>query len=76
MAVSSMPISETVAHVYPRLISLHDADPQSTEMPPMMRCSIERFADDGAYLLGKRWMKNSKVFFFLFISYITNYFYP
>ena len=53
MAVTSMPITETVAHIYPRLLSLHDADPQSTELPPLLRCSIDKFKDDGVYLLGK-----------------------
>ncbi|XP_014209166.1 protein transport protein Sec24D-like [Copidosoma floridanum] len=51
MLVSSMPITETVFHVYPRLISLYDADPASNEIPPVMRCSIEKFQDNGVYLL-------------------------
>lgn len=54
MAVSSMPIIETIVHVYPRLLSLHDVDPQSSELPTMLRCSIDKFQDDGVYLLGKR----------------------
>ncbi|KAM0728987.1 Protein transport protein Sec24C [Formica fusca] len=41
----------TIAYIYPRLFPLHDVDPQDTELPPMLRCSIDKFADDGAYLL-------------------------
>ena len=52
MSVTSMPISETLAHVYPRLFALHNIDPLATELPPMLRCSIDKFEDDGAYLLG------------------------
>lgn len=58
MAVSSMPITETVVHVYPRLISLHDIDPHSTDIPPQLRCSIDRFQDDGVYLLGIEKLKS------------------
>ncbi|XP_001601102.1 protein transport protein Sec24C [Nasonia vitripennis] len=51
MAVSSMPITETVAHIYPRLLALHTIDPSTTELPPVLRCSIDKFQDDGVYLL-------------------------
>lgn len=60
MSVSSMPIIETIVHVYPRLISLHDVDPQNPNVPSMMRCSIEKFQDDGVYLLGKNTNENIK----------------
>lgn len=55
----------TIAYIYPRLFPLHDVDPQDTELPPMLHCSIDKFADDGAYLLG-----NIKVTYFSVI-YIT-----
>ncbi|KAJ8676393.1 hypothetical protein QAD02_012180 [Eretmocerus hayati] len=51
MAVATMPISETLGHVYPRLLPLHNVNPQDTDLPPMLRCSVDKFADDGAYLL-------------------------
>lgn len=51
-AVATMPISISVAYTYPRLFPLHDVDPQDMELPPMLRCSIDKFTDDGAYLLG------------------------
>jgi len=51
-AVATMPISISVAYIYPRLFPLHDIDSQDTELPPMLRCSIDKFTDDGAYLLG------------------------
>lgn len=50
--VATMPISISIAYTYPRLFPLHDIDPQDTELPPMLRCSMDKFADDGAYLLG------------------------
>lgn len=51
-AVATMPISISVVYIYPRLLPLHDVDPQDTELPQMLRCSIDKFTDDGAYLLG------------------------
>ncbi|XP_029041667.1 protein transport protein Sec24C isoform X2 [Osmia bicornis bicornis] len=50
-AVATMPISISVVYIYPRLLPLHDVDPQDTELPQMLRCSIDKFTDDGAYLL-------------------------
>ncbi|XP_012263622.2 protein transport protein Sec24C [Athalia rosae] len=50
-AVATMDIPTSVAYFYPRLLPLHDVDPQSTEMPQMVRCSIDKFTEDGAYLL-------------------------
>lgn len=52
MVVATMPISESIVHVYPRLLPLHDVDPQESCLPPMLRCSADKFTDDGAYLLG------------------------
>lgn len=51
-AVATMPISISVVYIYPRLLPLHDVDLQDTELPQMLRCSIDKFTDDGAYLLG------------------------
>jgi len=53
-AVATMPIFISVAYTYPRLFSLHDIDSADTELPTMLRCSIDKFTDDGAYLLGNR----------------------
>ena len=50
-AVTTMPISISVVYTYPRLLPLNDVDPQDTELPQILRCSIDKFADDGAYLL-------------------------
>ncbi|XP_017761050.1 PREDICTED: protein transport protein Sec24C isoform X2 [Eufriesea mexicana] len=50
-AVATMPISISVVYIYPRLLPLHDVDPQDTELPQMLRCSFDKFTDDGAYLL-------------------------
>lgn len=51
-AVTTMPVPLSVAYTYPRLFPLHNIDPQDTELPPMLRCSVDKFTDDGAYLLG------------------------
>lgn len=53
MSLATMPISESLVHVYPRLLALHEIDADDTEFPPMLRCSIDKYSDDGAYLLGK-----------------------
>ncbi|XP_012287233.1 protein transport protein Sec24C isoform X2 [Orussus abietinus] len=50
-AVATMPVSTSVAYIYPRLLPLHDIDPQDSGLPQMLRCSIDKFTDDGAYLL-------------------------
>ncbi|KAG7207356.1 hypothetical protein KM043_009019 [Ampulex compressa] len=50
-AVATMPVSISVVYTYPRLLPLHDIDPEGTELPEMLRCSIDNFTDDGAYLL-------------------------
>ncbi|KYQ47183.1 Protein transport protein Sec24C [Trachymyrmex zeteki] len=50
-AVTTMPVPLSVAYTYPRLFPLHNIDPQDTELPPMLRCSVDKFTDDGAYLL-------------------------
>lgn len=62
-AVTTMPISISVVYTYPRLLPLNDVDPQDTELPQILRCSIDKFADDGAYLLGKYIIQRSFVFF-------------
>lgn len=67
-AVATMPISISVAYTYPRLFSLHDVDPQDTELPVMLRCSIDKFTDDGAYLLG-----NNKIIQFFHISFSCHF---
>ncbi|XP_033335256.2 COPII coat complex component secretory 24CD isoform X1 [Megalopta genalis] len=49
--VATMPISISVVYIYPRLLPLHNVDPQDTELPQLLRCSIDKFTDDGAFLL-------------------------
>ncbi|KAL7291984.1 hypothetical protein TKK_0014270 [Trichogramma kaykai] len=51
MAIATMPISESLVHVYPRLFAIHEVSPQDNELPPMLRCSMDKYTDDGAYLL-------------------------
>ncbi|XP_011296759.1 protein transport protein Sec24D [Fopius arisanus] len=51
MAVATMPLYTSVNYFYPRLLPLHDIDLQANELPQQLRCSIDKFAEDGAYLL-------------------------
>lgn len=71
--VATMPIFISIAYTYPRLFPLHDVDPQDTELPPMLRCSSDKFADDGAYLLGNIYQSYLLVLFnsYTFQLYIT-----
>ncbi|XP_039278059.1 protein transport protein Sec24C-like [Nilaparvata lugens] len=50
-AVSIMDVPSSVVYFYPRLMSVHDLDPNSDEIPPSIRCSYEKFREDGAYIL-------------------------
>nr|XP_054774147.1 protein transport protein Sec24C-like [Lytechinus pictus] len=49
--VLSMDVVSTHAYFYPRLIPVHDIDVNSEDVPSAVRCSIERFQDQGVYLL-------------------------
>lgn len=49
-------IPTTLGYFYPRLIPIHTiADEMSLDnvsIPDQLRCSIEKFSDNGAYILG------------------------
>ncbi|XP_071503728.1 protein transport protein Sec24C-like [Diadema antillarum] len=49
--VLSMNVASTHAYFYPRLLPVHDMDVNSEELPSAVRCSVERFQDQGVYLL-------------------------
>lgn len=49
--INSMDVKSSCAFFYPRLLPMHDLDPQTTELPVGVRCSAERLQDDGVYLL-------------------------
>ncbi|XP_066585549.1 protein transport protein Sec24C [Prorops nasuta] len=51
MAVATMPLSISVVYIYPRLLPLHYVESKDTELPQMLRCSMDKLSDDGAYLL-------------------------
>lgn len=57
-AVMTMTVPNSVSFFYPRLIPLHDLQPAgdgtATEIPPPVRCSIEKMIDQGVYLLGTK----------------------
>lgn len=50
-------IPTTLGYFYPRLIPIHtlaDEMPlDNVSIPNQLRCSIEKFSDNGAYILGK-----------------------
>ncbi|XP_051160951.1 protein transport protein Sec24C-like isoform X4 [Leptopilina boulardi] len=50
-AVSKMPVHTSVNYFYPRMFALHNLNPQETDLPQTIRCSIDKITDDGCYLL-------------------------
>lgn len=51
--ILSMSLPTSVKLIYPRLIPLHDVDPNETEvLPAQIRCSSEKILENGAYILG------------------------
>lgn len=53
-AVMIMDVPNSVTYFYPRLIPLHDIQPDQEpyEIPAPIRCSAEKMVDHGVYLLG------------------------
>lgn len=49
--VLSMDLSMSVFYFYPRLLPIHDVDPNDDDIPAPIRCTIEKMLDDGAYIL-------------------------
>lgn len=51
--VLSMDLNTSVTHLYPRFIPIHnvDADLDDWELPMSIRCTHEKMAEDGAYIL-------------------------
>lgn len=47
----SMDLNTSVNFLYPRLFPIHDVDPEETELPMSIRCTHEKMAEDGAYIL-------------------------
>ncbi|XP_044766723.1 protein transport protein Sec24C isoform X2 [Coccinella septempunctata] len=50
-ACMTMDVPTSVYFFYPRLIPIHDLDGSSHDIPPPIRCSIEKMTDQGVYLL-------------------------
>lgn len=65
-AACFMTVKASVRFIYPRLIALHNVDPQTSDFPQMRRCSVDKFTEDGAYLLGN--FQNSTVTLFTFCN--------
>lgn len=52
--VLAMALPSSVKFIYPRLIPVHDVDPNESEVLPMqIRCSAEKMQENGAYILGE-----------------------
>ncbi|KAG7458885.1 hypothetical protein MATL_G00225400 [Megalops atlanticus] len=51
LTVTSMGVEDTQVLFYPRLLPLHNMDMSSEALPPAVRCSEERLAEGGLFLL-------------------------
>ncbi|KAK7909734.1 hypothetical protein WMY93_014418 [Mugilogobius chulae] len=51
LSVMAMGVEETQLLFYPRLLPLHNMDPNSDVLPAPVRCSEERLSDTGMFLL-------------------------
>lgn len=53
LSALSMDVDASAAYLYPRLVPLHDVDPELEDVtiPVALRCSIERLKENGVYLI-------------------------
>jgi protein transport protein SEC24 len=51
--VSTIDLPTSVTFFYPRLIPIHNVDPNDNDPPSPVRCTIDKMTDDGAYILGE-----------------------
>ncbi|ELT99740.1 hypothetical protein CAPTEDRAFT_210583 [Capitella teleta] len=49
--VNSMSVKASSVFFYPRLLPLHDIDPDSVSIPTAIRCSYEKLKENGVYLI-------------------------
>ncbi|XP_050311772.1 protein transport protein Sec24C [Anthonomus grandis grandis] len=49
--VLTMDVGTSVNYFYPRLVPVHDLNPEKVEIPPPVRCTSEKMSDQGVYLL-------------------------
>ena len=49
--VSSMDVASSVVYFYPKLLALHNLNPEETGIPEQIRCTVEKLKDEGVYLL-------------------------
>eukprot|EP00731_Ephydatia_muelleri_P029503 Em0021g26a len=47
----SMPLKESVWFLYPRMMALHDVDPDGKDLPPLLRCTGQKLQENGVYLI-------------------------
>lgn len=76
-AVMTMDIPSSVSFFYPRLIPLHDIKPSvddKIEIPPLLRCTIEKMSDQGVYLLGKlKYFETLNAILFRFLNVLFRF---
>jgi protein transport protein SEC24 len=51
--VCTMDLPTSVIFFYPRLIPIHNVNPDDEDIPAAIRCSYEKLAENGAFILGK-----------------------
>lgn len=49
--VMTMDLPTAVSYFYPKLIPVHNVNPDDKDVPAQIRCSAEKLAEDGAYIL-------------------------
>uniref|UniRef100_U5EY34 Putative vesicle coat complex copii subunit sec24/subunit sfb2 n=1 Tax=Corethrella appendiculata TaxID=1370023 RepID=U5EY34_9DIPT len=49
--VMSLDLPTSVQYFYPRLIPIHDVDPNDVNVPAFIRCTSDKMLEDGAYIL-------------------------
>lgn len=52
-----MDLPTSVIFFYPRLIPIHNVNPDDDDIPPAIRCSYEKLTENGAYILGNKKLK-------------------
>ncbi|CAB3372443.1 Hypothetical predicted protein [Cloeon dipterum] len=50
-ALLTMDVLSSVVYFYPRLMPVHNLDPNEHTLPEPVRCSVEKLSDNGAFLL-------------------------
>lgn len=60
--VCTMDLPTSVTFFYPQLIPIHNVNPEDSDIPAAIRCSIDKMSENGAYILGKIIYKRNEIF--------------